>query len=183
MTIKPNIRASHAALAAMLVVAASGGASAPAHAAEYAGRSVAGWTVAASRDGQGCFITRTFAMNGGTQLLLGLNADGTSQLTLLNANWSIAPRDRLSLTYRLTRAGYADHPAVGIRADGKRGFVAAFDRAFPARFAAARTLAVTRGKVTVAEVDLAGSGAAVAELRRCVAGTKDRTIPLDPFAK
>lgn len=195
MRIEPRTRAPRVALAAMLAAAAIGaGAAAPARAADYPGRTVAGWTVAASRDGQGCFLTRGFAMNGGTQLLLGLNADGTSQLTLLNANWSIAPREALTLTYRLSRAAYADHRAIGLHADGKRGFVAAFDRAFPERFAAARTLAVTRGTVPVAALDLAGSGAAVAEMRRCVAAQRNRSaadpaaessteIPRDPFAK
>lgn len=167
----------------------------PAIAADYPARTVAGWTVAASKDGKGCFVTRDFAVNGGTSVLLGLDGDGATRLTLLNPHWSIAPREELRLTYRLTRGSYRDHAAVGIRSGDKRGFVSAFDAKFPAHFAASRALDVARGAVPVARLDLTGSGAAVTELRRCVAAQQggqapgasvgtggNEDIPRDPFA-
>ena len=62
------------------------------------------------------------------------------------------------------------------------------------RLAASKALHIYRGDVPVEQLDLAGSGAAVAELRRCVGihatkpatgarekGRSDR-IPRDPFA-
>jgi hypothetical protein len=169
-------------------------ASAHASAQEYSVREVNGWTVAASKDGQGCFLTRTYAGNGGTTLLLGLDVDGGNHLSVLNDNWSIKPKDRWKLTFKLTSGGYPDHAVVGMASDGKRGFVTSFDAKFPAHFAASKALHIYRGKVPVEQLALDGSGAAIAELRNCVgiyaarpggnapgAGRSDR-IPKDPFA-
>ena len=70
--------------------------------------------------------------------------------------------------------------------------VTSFEAKFPAYFASSRTLHIARGKVPVERLDLDGSGAAVAELRRCVAAQRDDgraarrprgdDIPRDPFA-
>lgn len=146
----------------------------------------AGWRVAPSGDGKGCFATKDFPR--GTTMLLGIDADGSNRLTLLNPDWSIGAKERVPLTFRLTRASYPDHLAVGIAADGKRGFVTGFGRDFPAQIATSRALAVFRGKVPVERLALDGSGAAVTRVRACVAGLrapKSRTsddIPRDPFA-
>ncbi|WP_315763919.1 hypothetical protein [Sphingomonas sp. Y38-1Y] len=168
-------------------------AAAPAAAQDYATKTVGDWTVAASRDGDGCFATRTFDRDGATTLLLGLSADGSNRLTLLNANWSIKPRDRLTLDYRLSNRRFAKQFAVGMAADRKQGFVSTFDAKFPAQFAASTSLAVFRGDVPVERVTLEGSGVAVAELRRCVTASKGAprgaraadsdAIPKDPFAE
>jgi hypothetical protein len=78
--------------------------------------------------------------------------------------------------------------------DGKRGFVTNFDAKFPGHFAASKAIQIYRGKVPVEQLALDGSGAAVAELRRCVGlhattratGTREKArsgrIPRDPFA-
>ena len=181
---------------AFLPLALSAGlfAAAPGAAQDYPAREVSGWTVAASADKAGCFVTRTYAGAGRTTLLLGLNVDGTNHLSVLNANWSITPKERLKLNFRLTAGGYADHFAVGIASDGKKGFVTDFEKTFPALFASSKALHIARGKVPVEQLDLAGSAAAVTELRRCVwihksAGTngggeppRSSKIPKDPFA-
>ena len=168
-------------------------ASAPAAGQAYATRDVGGWTVAASSDGGGCFVTRTYAVTGGTTLLFGLDTDGANRLSVLNDNWSIKPKDRWKLTFKLTSGGYPDHPVVGMASDTQRGFVTDFDAKFPAHFAASKALHIYRGKVPVEQLVLDGSGAAVAELRNCVGiqaakpravpetGRSDR-IPKDPFA-
>lgn len=167
-----------------------------AHAAapDYATRDVGGWTVAASRDGKGCFVTREYDRTGQTTLLLGLEVDGTNHLTVLNANWSIKPRDELELTFRLSNGGFPEHFAVGIASDGKQGFVTSFGKAFPTHFGASRALHILRGAVTVEQLSLEGSGVAVTELRKCVAVQRSRparkpaekapatSIPKDPFA-
>ena len=70
----------------------------------YASRTVRGWTVAASKDGKGCFLTREYERNGGTTLLLGLDIDDTNRLAVLNANWSIKPKDQLELNFRLSNS-------------------------------------------------------------------------------
>ena len=169
-------------------------ASAPAAAQEYSARDVGGWTVAASKDGRGCFLTRTYAGAGGTTLLLGLDVDGANRLSVLNQNWSIKPKDRWKLTFKLTSGGYPNHPVVGMASDGKKGFVTDFDAKFPGHFAGSRALHIYRGEVPVEQLGLDGSGAAVAELRRCVgiqaatpaAGERETRrsdrIPKDPFA-
>ncbi|MCC2981038.1 hypothetical protein [Sphingomonas sp. IC4-52] len=184
----PLARCAAGAIAAALFVAA------PVAAADYATRTVEGWTVAVSKDGKGCFLTRDYDRNGGTTLLLGLDVDGSNHLSVLNPNWSIKPKEQLKLTYRLTRGGYSDHFAVGIKSEGKQGFVSTFEPKFPAYFAASKALHVTRGDVPVARLELQGSGAAVAALRECVSVQKAKpasaveeaeqgdSIPKDPFA-
>jgi hypothetical protein len=161
---------------------------------DYATRDVGAWTVAASRDGNGCFLTREYDRPGETTLLLGLEVDGTNHLTVLNANWSIKPKDRLELTFRLSKASFPKHFAVGMASGGKQGFATSFGSKFPAHFAASASLDISRGNVPVERLSLDGSGAAVAELRRCVdaqrtkpAGTarekkSSDSIPIDPFS-
>lgn len=163
-------------------------------AGDYASREVGAWTVAPSKDRSGCFATRTFPRPGETSLLLGLDLDGKNHLSVLNANWSIRPQDRLKLDFHLSSGGYAKHFAVGMASEGKQGFVTSFETRFPTYFAASKLLTISRGDVPVERLDLDGSGAAVVELRACVEAQRDppalsagetaRTddIPLDPFA-
>jgi hypothetical protein len=169
-------------------------ASAHATAQGYSARDVGGWVVAASKDGRGCFLTRTYPGTGQTTLLLGLDIDGSNHLSVLNHNWSIKQKERWKLTFRLTSGGYSNHPVVGMASDGKKGFVTNFDAKFPSHFAASKALHIYRGDVPVEKLGLDGSGAAVAELRRCIdfhaartaAGTgesgRSDQIPKDPFA-
>jgi len=167
--------------------------SAAALAGSYATRDVAGWIVAASKDGSGCFLTKTFKRAGSTTVLLGLDRDGANRLSVLNSNWSIKPKDRLELDFSLSHGGYPKHFAVGIASDGKQGFVTSFEKQFLAYFARSEFLNVSRGDVPVERLNLAGSGPATGELRKCVAAqqakssTDDRApeagdIPTDPFS-
>jgi hypothetical protein len=177
-----------------LAIAACLFATAPLAAQDDRARAVGGWTLAPSGDGSGCFLSRQYDGVGDTTLLLGLDVDGTNRLTLLNDNWSIAPQARVKLDFRLSGGGYVKHDAVGLASNGQKGFVTTFDAKFPAYFATSAALQVARGAVPVEQLNLAGSGAAVAALRRCVAarragatpelGKTLRTdaIPKDPFA-
>lgn len=181
--------------ARLLTLAAGLSASAGALAQEYLIRDIGGWTVAASQDGKGCFLTRVYQRPGKTTLLLGLDVDGRNRLSVLNANWSIRARDRESLDFRLSNVSFPKHLAVGIESDGKQGFVTSFGEKFPANFAASAFLHIFRGDIPVEQLSLAGSGAAVAELRQCVdlqrgkratkarAGDRSGQIPIDPFAR
>jgi hypothetical protein len=192
--VRPLVRANARSTFSAFAVAVGIIASAHADARGYASRDVGGWTVTASKDGEGCFLTRAYDRTGETTLLLGLEIDGTNHLTVLNANWSIKPKDRLELTFRLSNSSFPRHFAVGIVSGAKRGFVTSFGRKFPSHFAASRTLNIFRGEVPVERLSLDGSGAAVAELRRCVdvqrakptvsAGERkpSDSIPEDPFA-
>lgn len=168
--------------------------SAPTSAQDYKTRDVSGWTVSPSRDGDGCFLTRQYDGMGNTTLLLGIDADGSNHLSVLNDNWSIKPRERLKLNFRLSGGAYTKHDVVGMASGGKRGFVTSFEKKFPIYFAASLALDISRGTVPVEHLDLAGSGAAVAEVRRCVdaqranggprkeKGARSGDIPRDPFA-
>lgn len=189
-----RVRARSRATARLLIAATGLLAAASASAQDYAIREIAGWTVTASRDGNGCFLTKAYQGPGETTLLFGLDTDGSNRLSLLNANWSIRKKARESLDFRLSNASFPRHLAIGIGSEGKKGFVTSFGTKFPALFAASGFLHVFRGDVPVAQLSLRGSGAAVAELRRCVAVHRgkrvadardsDRAadIPIDPFA-
>lgn len=169
-------------------------ASARATAGDYRTRDVGDWTVTASRDGTGCFLTRQYDGVGETALLLGIDVNGANHLSVLNDNWSIEPREQLKLDFRLSSGSYAKHVAIGMASNGKKGFVTTFEAKFPTYFAASRSLYISRGDVPVEQLSLAGSGAAVAELQRCVDSYRDDTgsgttgskrsgaIPKDPFA-
>jgi hypothetical protein len=178
----------HLAIAATMLVR-----TAPAF-ANYATRDVGPWLVSASSDKQGCFLTRTYPGPRATTLQFGLDVDGSHRLTILNANWSVMEKEQLRLNFRLSNASFPRHLAIGIAAEGKKGFVTSFGAAFPSTFAASDFLHIRRGDVPVEDLDLDGSGAAVAEMRKCVdrfSSTRafspskedaDR-IPIDPFAR
>lgn len=182
-----------ASMLSVLAVAATMASIPAVAAADYATRDVGAWTVAASSDRKGCFLTRTYPEPRGTTLQFGLDIDGSNRLTLLNANWSIRAREQLRLDFQLSGSAFPRHLAIGIAPQGQRGFVTNFGTTFPRSFAASDYLKVRRGDVPVEELKLDGSGAAVAALRTCVEHQRvpatgkpardDRgRIPLDPFA-
>lgn len=191
---RDRLRASARSLCGALACIAGFSASHSAPARDYSLRDVGEWTVAPSKDGSGCFLTRDYAGNSGTTLLFGLDIDGTNHVSVLNANWSIKPKDRLKLNFRLSNSSYPAHFAVGMASAGKRGFVTSFGTKFPSYFAGSKTFNITRGTVPVERLSLDGVEAAMTELRKCVAaqrpkpaGTaarKNRSddIPSDPFA-
>jgi hypothetical protein len=163
--------------------------------ANYPTRDVGSWVVSASSDKQGCFLTRNYQGRRATTLQFGLDVDGSHRLTILNANWSVGEKEQLRLNFRLSNAFFPRHLAIGIAAEGKKGFVTSFGAAFPGNFAASEFIHIARGDVPVDDLDLGGSGAAIAELRRCVDHYRSgravgpsvdedaRRIPIDPFAR
>lgn len=165
-----------------------------ASAATYPTRSIGDWVLSASSDQKGCFLSRTYPAPRQTTLQLGLDTDGSNRVSILNPHWSIRPRQKLTLDFRLSNVAFPRHVAIGIASQDKRGFVSSFGRSFPASFAASRFLHVRRGDVPVEELDLDGSGAAIAELRTCVAHYRtapgksqsapraEARIPTDPFS-
>lgn len=167
----------------------------PAAAQDSGARKVGAWTVAPGQDGAGCLLSRSYRGPTGTTLILGLDTDGSQRLSVLNPDWSIRPGDRERLTFRLGAARYDRQFAVGIASAGKQGFAAEFDAAFAGKLAAAKSLAIARGTTPVEDLPLDGSGAAVRELKACVAALGDgrgasrssddagRSIPRDPFAR
>lgn len=167
---------------------------AQASAQAYVVRSQGGWTIAPSSDAPGCFLTREYGGAGGTTLLFGVDVDGKNHLSMLNDNWSIRPKDRLALNFRLSGRGYPKQIAVGMASNGKRGFVTSFAPEFELELASSKFLYVDRGDVPVARIMLDGSGPALAELKRCIAAVSAELaaeasarsgaarVPKDPFA-
>ena len=190
-TIEPRCRA--AALLRCCVFAASLVASTAAMAADFPARPIGDWVVSQSSDSKGCFLSRTYPAPRRTTLQLGLDTDGGNRLTMLNTRWSIRPRDRLTLDFRLSSSAFPSHAAIGIASQGAKGFVTSFGRTFPAALASSRILLVERDGIRVEKVDLDGRRAASADLHRCVDQLRrtsgaprpmrdgDR-IPADPFA-
>ncbi len=181
--------------AAALVVMGIGAAIGTQAAAQgYGVRTQGAWTVAPSSDAPGCFMTRDYGGEGGTTLLFGLDADGRNHLSVLNDNWSIRPRDRLTLDFRLSNRRYRDQAAIGMASDGKRGFVTQFPAKFTTDFARSAFLYIDRGDVPVARLPLDGSAPALAELKRCIAAVSAEpavdssrasgaaAVPKDPFS-
>ena len=163
-----------------------------ASAANYPTRSIGSWIVSESSDQKGCFVSRTYPAPRQTTLQFGLDTDGANRLTILNAHWSIRPRERLTMDFRLSNAAFPRHDAIGIATQGKKGFVTSFGRTFPTNLAASRFLHIRRGAVPIEELSLDGSGAAIAELSKCVGRSSmasavptrkdDDRIPADPVA-
>jgi hypothetical protein len=193
LTVRVRRRRAHPALFA-LVCATGLFASGHAGTHGHASRNVGDWLVTASKDGKGCFLTREYEHDGETTLLLGLDIDDTNRLSVLNANWSIKPKDQLKLNFRLSNSSYPAHFAVGIVSEGKQGFVTNFGAKFPSYFATSKILYISRGDVPVERLSLDGGEAAVAALRTCVDGQRatpadasgkkahSDAIPSDPFA-
>lgn len=167
---------------------------ATAFAAAYPTRSVGAWVLSASSDQKGCFLSRNYPAPRQTELQFGLDIDGGNRLSILNPHWSIRPRERVTMDFRLSKIAFPRHLAIGIATGDKRGFVTSFGRSFPIHFAASPFLHVRRGDVPVEELDLDGSGAAIAALRTCVEHQRttfgrsetprrsNARIPTDPFA-
>lgn len=190
--IRPRFRTIVPPVFIAFACATSLSASNPVSARKPASRSVGEWTVVTSKDGEGCFLTRDYKR--GTTLLLGLDIDGTNRLSVLNPNWSIKPKDQLTLNFRLSNSSYPAHFAVGIVSEGKQGFVTSFGAKFPSYFSASGTLQISRGDVPVERLSLDGAAPAVVALTNCVddqrakpaiapeEDTQSDDIPKDPFA-
>lgn len=193
LIVRTRLRAAARALVFALVCTTSLSAHDHASADGYAPHKIGDWTVSASKDGKGCFLTRTYERPGETTVLLGVDIDGANRLSVLNANWSIKSKDRLTLNFRLSNSSYPAHFAVGIVSDGKQGFVTSFGAKFPSYFAASKDLQISRGDVPVERLSLEKVDSAVVRLRKCVedqsgqpaVATGDKAhsdaIPEDPF--
>jgi hypothetical protein len=178
---------------AALLLAAVSAAASPLDAAEYRAREIAGWTVSETTDGAACLMGMEYEGEGATRLVMSLDPEGSNRLIVTNMNWSIKEDEELTLDYALSNGTYAKHPAVGMRGDGRGGFVTGFEKPFPDYFAQSRYLHIRRDGTLVDRLSLDGTGAAVVELRRCVAAVRARAaaearekarwadIPTDPF--
>ena len=132
--------------------------------------------------------------DGATNLLLSLDIEGANSLMVDNYNWSTKDDEEYDIDYYLTAGVYDKHASRGYEHKGRHGFVTYFEAKFLTYFAASKSLDIRRGDVVVDELSLSGSGAAIAEMRRCVGLLKAKAdaearekakwahIPKDPFA-
>jgi hypothetical protein len=165
----------------------------PLRAAEYRAREIAGWTVSETSDGTACLMGMDYEGEGATRLILSLDPKGENRLIVSNLNWSTKEDEELELEYALSNGTYEKHPTIGMRSEGRGGLVTGFEKPFPDYFAQSRYLHIRRDGTLVDRLSLDGSGAAVTELRRCVAVVRSRAavearekarwadIPTDPF--
>lgn len=152
-----------------------------------------GWDIVQGDDS--CAITSEFQGPGDTELYLILNLDGSAILAVSNSQWSIQDKQELELSYHLNGTSYSGGKAVGITQSYiKKGFVTRFGPEFVADFIKSTYLHIYKGETVVDKLDLAGSGAGIAQARRCLSHVKALAdaaarekarwahIPKDPFA-
>lgn len=141
----------------------------------------------------GCALTAQYPLPGRSPLTLAV-FDGTSpELVMSSADWSNKEGEKYALSFLLGDHAYTGE-VTGQATATEKGFTAAVDDSFINAFAAAPSMFVSRGDVVVAHLNLRGTAAAVAGVRRCSAYVERETaaqtarerridyIAADPFA-
>jgi hypothetical protein len=170
----------------MLMIAALAGATAsPAYPVN-----VAGWLVAQRTEG--CAMGSEFAGPGHTYVAVDKKSDGKVYLAITNDAWSAREGKRYDVAYRLNGKEYADGTTTGYRSGAARGFWSVMGAGFERDFAAGADLSVFLDGDLIRKISLAGTGAAIAALERCVSELHGRDreerrekrghVPADPFA-
>lgn len=142
-----------------------------------------------------CFLSSEYQGDGDTELMVSLKTDGTAMVVVQNYNWTAKEGERYDdISVHLSTANYGGGTALGVSNDGRHGFGTKVPGKFLDGLAASTYLHVYKGDAVVDRLDLKGSGAAVAMVRRCVATVKAEAdaeerkrrrfadIPKDPFA-
>jgi hypothetical protein len=152
---------------------------------------VSGWLVAERRDG--CAMGSEFAGPGKTYLLLDKRVDGEVYLSITNDTWSAREGKPYDVSYHLNGKEYSEGTTVGYRSGDARGFWSKMGTGFERDFATGKDLSVFLDGEFIRKLSLAGTGAAIAALNRCVAGVRGRAqpelrrkgtqVPKDPFAR
>ena len=151
-----------------------------------------GWEIGETETG--CGMSLEYEGAGETNLILLLNADGSTFLAVTNSGWSTKEGEDYDLTYILNGVSYEGGKSKGTKILYRPGFMTRMGDGFVSDFAAGSSFRIYRGETLVDQLSLSGSGAGVAMLRRCVASVKARLdadarerarlahIPADPFA-
>jgi len=117
-----------------------------------------------------CGMVLDYDGKGETELVLSLTTGGEASMSLTNSNWTSDPDQTYNLTYYVDGVGWSGVKSSGYEDDGKKGFFAFFGPTFLKHFAASSYLRVESKDGTVIDnLDLAGSGRALAEVRQCLA--------------
>lgn len=130
---------------------------------------VAGWTIFEVDDG--CGLHSEFQGPGDTELAIVLLRDSEDvRLVATNSNWSTVEKQRYpDIEYDTSVATYTKGTAVGVTINSKKGFATNFEPDFADAFVKSPYLHIRRGDVMMDKLGLAGSAAALAKVRVCVA--------------
>lgn len=130
-----------------------------------------GWTVAEGDDF--CTMTNEFEGPGDSELFLSMYLNGITLLTDVNSEWS-AKEDEVydDITAYMGGTTYGGSRAVGVDFDGKKGFAIRVSPAMVDAIAAARSIHLYKGETRIDRLNLSGTGAAIATMRRCMTALK-----------
>lgn len=165
--------------------------SAPVLAADFF-ESRGGWDIGST--GDSCGMSMEFEGPGDTVVVFMKEADGDVFLHVTNMNWSAKEGQEYDVRYLLNGKAYGGTGSLGITSSIRKGFMAKFENDFEQAFAAGDTLHVYLSEQKIDELSLAGTGAALASLNRCLSRVRARVaaearekarwehLPKDPFA-
>lgn len=159
----------------------------------YHPREVAGWNVGPAEDEYGsCLMYMDYEGVPSTRLALLIDKFGNPSLMISNRDWTVRKDEKYKIDYEFSFGSYIEHPTLGWE-DGS--LYTKFGKVFVDQFSRSNYLNIYRDNVVVDQLSLRGSGAAVAETRRCVAHIqreadainrerrKFEHIPSNPFAE
>lgn len=142
--------------------------------------SVAGWDVH-EIDRSRCVVGRTFADPGATIVGLILSVDGEARIFASSPTWKTSAGAGVTASVALDDRTLIESGFVGVAERGRAGFVAAAPAAFLDSFASANALRLSAGADGAARsLPLTGSGAGIAQLRRCVANLREEGPDVAP---
>lgn len=127
-----------------------------------------GWVITEVENG--CGVFQEFEGKGDTQLLVVVNLDGTAAAMMTNTGWSAIKDGKYELSWHLNGSTYKG-TAIGTGESyaSRKGFIGLFGVDFVDDFARGSSLRVFRDDVTVDNLSLNGTAAAVAMAKRCLA--------------
>lgn len=142
-----------------------------------------------------CALTSEYKGPGESELTVVIRRTGKPWVSVTNYNWSATANEKYEdIGFRVNGSSYSGGTALGVKNEGRNGFMILADDEFLKDFAASSYFHVYKGEQVIDRLDLAGSAAAVTAARRCVAYVdglrsaeerekrKYEDLPKDPFA-
>jgi TonB family protein len=117
---------------------------------------------------RGCAAGGDFALPGRSNTSFLVSFDGDEVVMVLGSRDWTPPADGTEVSFRFTDEGVFTGPISGTSfSNGQKGFAANFSPAVLEPFARSGSLVVAAGETVVAHLNMRGSAAAAATLRRC----------------
>jgi hypothetical protein len=121
-------------------------------------------------DDESCAIHQTYPDR--SQLYLILSTDDSALLALAKPGWSIEQDKKYDVAYRLDDIAFDGAKALGTTVSDGPVLVSYMDAGFLSHFASAHSVKIFRDSALLGDFTLAGSGAALATVNKCVASLK-----------